>query len=152
LAVGFVSCLLLLTLIDLSTYLLPNVITYPLIVAGVAVNYFEIFASRESSLIGAVAGFSSFWLINALFKLVRGKEGMGGGDFKLFAAIGAWLGWQMLPLVMMLAACSGLAAALVLMCVRKEYINKIPFGPYLAAGAVLAMFYGPQISRLLIVG
>ena len=103
-------------------------------------------ADLRDAVIGAVAGYVFLWLVFQLFRLLTGKEGMGYGDFKLFAAIGAWLGWQMLPLVLLLAALVGAAVGIAMMVARRLGRGvPIPFGPYLAGAAWIALLFGPRI-------
>ena len=102
--------------------------------------------SPASAILGAAAGYLSLWSVYWAFKLATGKEGMGYGDFKLFAALGAWMGWQMLPLVLLLSAFTGAAVGIVLIVARGRDRNiPIPFGPYLAAAGWIALMWGPQI-------
>src|SRR5690606_32843045 len=119
-AAGFTWALLALALIDLDHQLLPDSITLPLLWAGLLVNVLPVdgaplFADVSSAVIGAAAGYLSLWLVFHLFKLLTGKEGMGYGDFKLLAALGAWLGWQMLPLVILLSAAVGAVVGSILL-------------------------------------
>jgi leader peptidase (prepilin peptidase)/N-methyltransferase len=138
-----------LALIDADTQLLPDDITLPLLWAGLLANLFETFAPLSAAVVGAVAGYLSLWSVYWLFKLATGKEGMGYGDFKLLAAIGAWLGWQALPLVILLSSLVGAVVGIALMTVaRRGRDHPIPFGPYLAAAGVIAMFWSPQILQL----
>jgi leader peptidase (prepilin peptidase)/N-methyltransferase len=136
-----------LTAIDLDTLLLPDDITLPLLWAGLLFNLGAVFAPLGSAVIGAVAGYLALWLVYWGFKLLTGKEGMGYGDFKLFAAVGAWLGWQMLPLVILLSSVVGAVVGIAMMLFGGHARDKpIPFGPYLAAAGVIAFFWGPQIT------
>jgi len=150
-ALGFTWTLLALTLIDLDHQLLPDSITLPLLWAGLLVALFSIdgeplFADLRSAVIGAAAGYVSLWSVYWLFKLATGKEGMGYGDFKLLAAIGAWLGWQMLPLVILLSAAVGaVLGSLTLLAAGRSRQTPIPFGPYLAAAGWIAMLWGERI-------
>jgi leader peptidase (prepilin peptidase)/N-methyltransferase len=153
-ALGFTWTLLALTLIDLDHKLLPDSMTLPLLWAGLLVNALPVggtplFApSLYSAVIGAAAGYLALWTVFHLFKLVTGKEGMGFGDFKLLAAIGAWCGWQMLPLVILMSSVIGAAVGMVLIVLSRLGRNvPIPFGPYLAAAGVVALFWGPQLTR-----
>lgn len=144
--------LIALAFIDLDTQLLPDIITLPLLWLGLALSLFSsadgsaLFADPRSAIIGGIAGYLSLWSIYQGFKLVTGKEGMGYGDFKLLAALGAWLGWQMLLLIVLLSAVVGLVAAMG-MKIFRGHDNQvpIPFGPYLAAAGFIAMLWGPQI-------
>jgi len=134
--------------IDLDTQLLPDAITLPLLWAGLIVNIGGTFVDLRSAVIGAVAGYLFLWSVYWLFKLATGKEGMGFGDFKLLAAIGAWTGWQVLPLVVLLSSFIGAVVGITLMVFAKRGRNvPIPFGPYLAAAGVVGLFWGPQVTR-----
>ncbi|HZN86905.1 MAG TPA: A24 family peptidase [Burkholderiales bacterium] len=147
-AMGFGWALLALTAIDLDTQLLPDDITLPLLWAGLLINMTGAFVPLRTALIGAVAGYLALWLVYWGFKLATGKEGMGYGDFKLLAAIGAWLGWQKLPLVILLSSVVGAAVGIGLMVLARHGRDKpIPFGPYLAAAGLIALFWGEDIVR-----
>ncbi|MGH8135550.1 MAG: prepilin peptidase [Steroidobacteraceae bacterium] len=141
--------------IDLDRQLLPDILTLPLLWIGLLASLWPTAgtASPSDSLIGAAAGYLVLWIVFQAFRFVTGKEGMGYGDFKLFAAIGAWLGWQMLPLVLMLSAVVGAAVGVFLIVARSHGRNvPISFGPYLAGAGFLAMLWGPLIvSRYLAV-
>lgn len=144
--------LIALAVIDLDTQLLPDIITLPLLWLGLALSLFSnpdgsaIFTDPRSAIIGGLVGYLSLWSIYQGFKLVTGKEGMGYGDFKLLAALGTWLGWQMLLLIVLLAAVVGLIAAMGMKIFRGHDSQiPIPFGPYLAAAGLIAMLWGPQI-------
>lgn len=142
-------CLIALTGIDFDTYLLPDSITLPLLWLGLIANYFNVFTSLENALWGAIAGYLALWTVFWLFKLVTGKEGMGYGDFKLLAALGAWLGWQMLPVIIILSSLVGAAVGISLIVFSKHESSKpIPFGPYLAAAGWLALIWGEQINAM----
>ncbi len=151
LAIVFTAYLIALTGIDVDRQLLPDVLTLPLLWIGLLASLWLAGGSAppvavRDALIGAAAGYLSLWSVFQLFRLVTGKEGMGYGDFKLFAAIGAWLGWQMLPLVLILAAVVGAAVGIALIALRRHGRGvPIPFGPYLAGAAWIAMLWGPQI-------
>ena len=153
LAIVFTAYLIALTGIDVDRQLLPDVLTLPLLWIGLLASLWHVAAfaaappvAMRDALIGAAAGYLSLWAVFQLFRLVTGKEGMGYGDFKLFAAIGAWLGWQMLPLVLILAAVVGAAVGIALIALRRHGRGvPIPFGPYLAGAAWIAMLWGPQI-------
>lgn len=139
--------LIALTFIDYDTQLLPDAITLPLLWAGLALNVTGIFVDLRSAVIGAMAGYLCLWSVYWLFKLVTGKEGMGYGDFKLLAALGAWLGWQMLPAIVLLSSLVGAIVGIALIIVARRGRNvPIPFGPYLAAAGVIALFWGPAIT------
>jgi leader peptidase (prepilin peptidase)/N-methyltransferase len=147
-AAAFGWALLSLALIDLDTLLLPDDITLPLLWAGLLVNFGGTLVPLGTAVIGAVAGYLALWLVYWAFKLATGKEGMGHGDFKLLAAIGAWLGWQKLPLVILLASVVGAAVGIALMVFARHAREKpIPFGPYLAAAGLIALFWGEHITR-----
>jgi leader peptidase (prepilin peptidase)/N-methyltransferase len=134
--------------IDLDTQLLPDDITLPLIWAGLLFNIWGTFTSLESAVIGAVAGYLALWSVYWAFKLATGKEGMGYGDFKLLAAIGAFLGWKMLPAVILLSSLVGAAVGIALIVLARHGRQvPIPFGPYLAAAGLIAMFFGEAINR-----
>ncbi|MEJ5211020.1 MAG: A24 family peptidase [Burkholderiales bacterium] len=151
-ALVLVWTLIALTFIDLDTQLLPDDLTLPLLWLGLGVNLSGLFTSLASSVIGAMAGYLSLWSIYWLFKLVTGKEGMGYGDFKLLAALGAWLGWQMLPAVVLLASLVGAAVGIALILfARHERHVPIPFGPYLAAGGLVALFWGESLTRFYLI-
>lgn len=147
-ALLFTWALIALTFIDFDTQLLPDSITQPLIWLGLLLNLNGFFTGLDSALIGTVAGYLTLWSVYWLFKLVTKKEGMGYGDFKLLAAIGAWLGWQMLPLVILLSSLVGavVGISLILFAGRGRQIP-IPFGPYLAGGGLIALLWGKQITQ-----
>jgi leader peptidase (prepilin peptidase)/N-methyltransferase len=148
-ALGFVWTLLALTLIDLDHKLLPDSLTIPLLWAGLLLNVAGVFAPLASSVIGAAAGYLALWSVYKLFKLVTGKEGMGYGDFKLLAAIGAWLGWQALPLVILVSAVVGSVVGIALIVLGgRSRETAIPFGPYLAAAGFIALLWGGDLVRL----
>ena len=147
-AAAFGWALLALAVIDLDTQLLPDDITLPLLWAGLLVNLGGVIAPLGTAVIGAVAGYLALWLVYWAFKLATGKEGMGHGDFKLLAAIGAWLGWQKLPLVILLSSVVGAAVGIALIVFARHGRGKpIPFGPYLAAAGLIALFWGDFITR-----
>ncbi len=148
-AILLLWALLALTVIDLDTHLLPDRITQPLLWAGLLVNLQGVFVPLEDALIGAVAGYLILWLVYHAFRLATGKEGMGYGDFKLLAALGAWLGWQMLPLTILAASLSGaLVGVAMILLAGHDRARPIPFGPWLAAGGALALFWGEDLLRL----
>ena len=148
-ALGFVWTLLALTLIDLDHKLLPDSLTLPLLWAGLLVNLFGTFAPLAESVIGAAAGYLALWSVYMLFKLVTGKEGMGYGDFKLLAAIGAWVGWQLLPVVILLSAVVGSVVGIGLIIFGgRSSQAAIPFGPYLAAAGFIALLWGDRLVQL----
>ncbi|MES2499336.1 MAG: A24 family peptidase [Pseudomonadota bacterium] len=143
----FIFALIALTFIDLDTFLLPDDIVLPLLWLGLLFNLNNGFADLESAVIGAMAGYMILWLIFWLFKLVTGKEGMGYGDFKLLAAIGAWFGWQILPAVILLSSLVGAVMGVGLILFKGKGRNSaIPFGPFLALGGIAALFFGQQLA------
>lgn len=145
-ALLLVWSLIALTVIDFDTQLLPDSITLPLMWLGLVLNYFGVLTDFTSAFWGAVAGYLSLWSVYWLFKLVTGKEGMGHGDFKLLAALGAWLGWQLLPAVILLSSLVGAVVGISLMVFRKHGREvPIPFGPYLAAAGLLCLWFGTEI-------
>jgi leader peptidase (prepilin peptidase)/N-methyltransferase len=147
-AIVLVWCLIALTFIDFDTQLLPDSITLPLLWAGLLINLSGTFTDLPSSVLGAVIGYLSLWSVYWGFKLTTGKEGMGYGDFKLLAALGAWLGWQMLPLVILLSSLVGAVVGIALIVLAKQGRNvPIPFGPYLAAAGLLALFWGKELTQ-----
>jgi leader peptidase (prepilin peptidase)/N-methyltransferase len=145
--------LIALTFIDLDQQLLPDSLTLPLLWSGLLLSLFAANSGAatvpidvRSSLIGAIAGYVSLWSVYHLFRLATGKEGMGYGDFKLFAALGAWLGWQMLLPVILLASAVGAVVGILLIAVRKhERAAPMPFGPFLAGAGWLMLMFGPPI-------
>ena len=146
-ALIFVWALIALTFIDLDTQLLPDSITLPLVWAGLAVNLLGGFTDLESAVIGAIAGYLVLWTVFWAFKLATGKEGMGYGDFKLLAAIGAFLGWQVLPVVILLSSLVGAVVGIAMIALRSHGREvPIPFGPYLAAAGLIALFFGQAVN------
>jgi len=147
-ALLFIWALLVLTFIDFDTQLLPDDITFPLLWAGLLINLSRTFTDLYSAIIGAVLGYLTLWGVYWLFKLATGKEGMGYGDFKLLAAIGAWLGWQMLPLVILTSSLVGAVTGITLIVAARHGRNvPIPFGPYLAGGGFIALFWGQALTQ-----
>ena len=151
---GLAACVLLwsllaLTMIDFDTQLLPDDITLPLLWLGLIVNLWEVFTSLPSAVIGAVAGYLSLWSIYWLFKLIRGKEGMGYGDFKLLGALGAWLGWQLLPVIVLLSSVVGAVIGIALIVFKgRDHNVPLAFGPYLAIAGAIALFFGSPLVKL----
>lgn len=144
----FTWSLITLTMIDLDTYLLPDDITLPLLWLGLIANSFGAFTDLPSALWGAIAGYLSLWSVYQFFKLVTGKEGMGFGDFKLLAALGAWMGWQMLPQIILLSSLVGAVIGIGMMILRGRDKNiPIPFGPYLAIAGWIAFVWGDAINQ-----
>lgn len=139
--------LLILTAIDLDTQLLPDAITQPFLWLGLTLSLFGVFTDSHSSIIGALAGYLSLWSVYIVFKLVTGKEGMGHGDFKLLALLGAWLGWQTLPLIIILSAVVGAVVGVTLVALKHHQSgHPIPFGPYLAGAGWIALLWGQDIT------
>lgn len=136
--------LVVITLIDLDTFLIPDQLSLSLLWLGLFLSLFEVFITPQQAIIGGLVGYLSLWLLFHIFKLITGKEGMGYGDFKLLAAAGAWLGYEMLIMVLMLASVSGLIIALVQRLMNKGE-TRIPFGPYLSIGFFLSLLYGDQL-------
>jgi len=146
---AFTIALIALTFIDFDTQLLPDDITLPLLWLGLLFNLDTGFTDIHSAVVGAVGGYLILWSVYWLFKLVTGKEGMGYGDFKLLAAIGAWFGWQLLPAVILLSSLAGSIIGIGLIILAKRGRNvPMPFGPYLALGGIAALFFGTQLSAL----
>jgi leader peptidase (prepilin peptidase)/N-methyltransferase len=155
-AVVMTVTLIPIAMIDAETQLIPDAIVFPLIWLGLAMSLFHpmpgaetLFIAPKDAIVGAMAGYLSLWTVFHLFKLITGKEGMGYGDFKLLAALGAWLGWQQLPLIILMSAAVGAVVGIALMVFRKhERSVPIPFGPYLAAAGWITMLWGEQIRNL----
>jgi len=146
-ALIFVFALIALTFIDFDTQLLPDDITLPLLWLGLLLNLNNGFTDITSAVVGAMAGYLVLWAVYWLFKLVTGKEGMGYGDFKLLAAIGAWFGWQLLPAVILLSSVLGSVIGIALILFKgKTRQTAIPFGPFLALGGIAALFYGQALA------
>ena len=142
-----ISFLIVLTGIDLDTCLLPDSLTLPLLWLGLLVNLGGVFCSLESAVIGAIAGYLTLWSIYWLFKLTTGKEGMGYGDFKLLAALGAWFGWEALPLIIILSSFVGAFIGISLILIRRQDRDTpVPFGPYLAGAGLLTLFYSDWLT------
>ena len=147
LATLFTWVLIALTGIDFNHRLLPDNLTLPLLWIGLVVNVNEVFTDLPSAVIGAAAGYLSLWSIFWLFKLITGKDGMGYGDFKLLAALGAWLGWQQLPLILLLSSLVGAIIGILLIIVQgRDRQEAIPFGPYLAIAGWISLCWGEQIT------
>jgi len=147
-ALFFVWAMIALAFIDLDTFYLPDDITLPLIWTGLLVNLGGLFVDLPSAVIGAAAGYLALWSVFWAYKLATGKEGMGYGDFKLLAGIGAWLGWKMLPLVILLSSFVGAIVGISLIVFARHGRNvPIPFGPYLVLGGLAAMFWGDALIQ-----
>lgn len=146
-ALALLWALIALSAIDLDTQLLPDSITLPLLWLGLVFNLWSTYTDLPTAVIGAMAGYLALWSVFWLFKLATGKEGMGYGDFKLLAALGAWLGWQMLPAIVLLSSVVGAVVGIILIVAARHGRNvPIPFGPYLAAAGIIALFWGKQIT------
>jgi leader peptidase (prepilin peptidase)/N-methyltransferase len=144
----FLWTLIALTFIDFDTQFLPDNLTLPLLWAGLLANLFDLFVPLRDAVIGAIAGYLALWIVYWLFRLIRGKEGMGYGDFKLLAALGAWLGWQMLPLIVLLSSVVGAFIGISLIVFKgRDHDVPLAFGPYLAIAGGIALFYGPTIVK-----
>ena len=140
--------LIVLSLIDFDHQLLPDSITLPLLWLGLLISLSEVFADIQSSVIGAIAGYLSLWTVYQVFKLCTGKEGMGFGDFKLLAMLGAWLGWQMLPVIVLLSSLVGaVVGILMILFFNRDRTIPIPFGPYLAGAGWLTLLWGEDIMQ-----
>lgn len=146
-ALGLTWALIAATGIDFDHQLLPDQITLPLLWVGLLINLlWGLFASLEDAVIGAVAGYLLLWTVFHLFRLATGKEGMGYGDFKLLAALGAWLGWQLLPVIILLASLVGAVIGILMMIItRRGKDIPIAFGPYLAAAGFIALLFGDRL-------
>jgi leader peptidase (prepilin peptidase)/N-methyltransferase len=148
-ALGFTWALIPLFLIDFDHQILPDSITLPLLWAGLLLSLFNLFVDSQSSIIGAAAGYLSLWAIFHIFKLLTGKEGMGYGDFKLLGAIGAWVGWQSLPVVILFSSVVGAAIGITLILFKgRDHSQPMPFGPFLAAAGWMTLLWGNDIIRL----
>lgn len=148
-ALIFTWSLVALSVIDLQHMLLPDSITLPVMWLGIALGISDVYVDLNTSVIGAMAGYLALWSVFHLFRLITGKEGMGYGDFKLLALIGAWLGWQMLPLVILLSSLVGAVIGIGLILLRGQGRNiPIPFGPYLAIAGWIALIWGTELNRL----
>jgi len=148
----FTLALIALTFIDFDTQYLPDDITLPLLWLGLLFNLNGGFTDLNSAVIGAILGYLILWSVYWLFKIVTGKEGMGFGDFKLLAAIGAWFGWQILPAVILLSSVVGAVIGIALIIFRGKGRNTaIPFGPFLALGGIAALFFGQQLASFYLV-
>ena len=147
---GFAATLVALAFIDLDTQFLPDDLTLPLMWSGIvasAMGWTSV--PLAASVGGAVAGYLSLWFVFHAYRLIRGKEGMGAGDFKLLAALGAWMGWQLIPSIILLSSAVGALVGIGLIVLRSHDKDvPIPFGPYLAGGGIVALFFGEQLTRL----
>ena len=144
----FAYFLIALALIDFDTQLLPDQLTLPLMWGGLLLNTQAVFCSLQSAVIGAACGYLSLWLIYWVFKLTTGKEGMGYGDFKLLAALGAWFGWALLPMTILLSSLAGAIIGIALIAITKRGRDvPIPFGPYLAIAGLIILPFGPLLTE-----
>ena len=145
-AIVLTGYLIALTGIDADHQLLPDNLTLPLLWMGLVLSLFQVFTDPATSILGAAAGYLSLWLVYHLFRLLTGKEGMGFGDFKLLAALGAWMGWQMLPLIILFSSLVGAVVGIILMVLRKHQSGQpMPFGPFIAAAGWIALVWGGKI-------
>ena len=148
-AFALTAALIALTFIDMREQILPDTITLPFLWLGLLVNRAGLYASLDSAVMGAAGAYVFLWLVFHVFRLITGKEGMGRGDFKLFALGGAWLGWQMLPLVLLFASLTGaLYGGALIASGRQTRATPMPFGPFLCAAIWLALFYGWPLTTL----
>jgi len=146
-AMLFCAVLVALTGIDLDTQLLPDQLTLPLLWIGLLLNIFGLFARLPDAVIGAAAGYLTLWSVYWLFKLITGREGMGYGDFKLLGALGAWFGWQALPMLLLVSSVVGAVVGIAILVVQKKGRNTaIAFGPYLAIAGLITLFIGGQLQ------
>ncbi|HIO93067.1 MAG TPA: prepilin peptidase, partial [Leucothrix mucor] len=140
--------LITLSIIDAKTMLLPDNLTLPLMWLGIAVNYQHLFVDLHSSVLGAIIGYLSLWTLFQIFKLVTGKEGMGYGDFKILAALGAWGGWQILPFTVFAASLFGAIFGIAWMIIKRDRnANMIPFGPWLASAGLIAFLWRDEVIK-----
>lgn len=138
-----------LSFIDIDHQLLPDDITLPFLWLGLGLSLFAVFTDMSSAIIGAMSGYLSLWLLYHVFKLITGKEGMGYGDFKLFALFGAWFGWQQLPMIILLSSLVGAVVGLAMILILgRDRQLPIPFGPYLAGAGWIAMIWGSDITHV----
>ena len=134
--------------IDIAHKLLPDSLTLPMLWLGILLGFFHVFVDLESSVIGAMAGYLSLWSVYIVFKLITGKEGMGHGDFKLLAMLGAWMGWKMLFVIILTSSLVGATVGITMIMLKKtSRQTQIPFGPYLAAAGWIALLWGEQLNR-----
>ena len=148
-ALAFTWMMIPLCVIDYDTQLLPDCLTLPLLWAGLALSLAGVFVDSQTSIIGALSGYLCLWAVYHLFKLATGKEGMGYGDFKLLAAIGAWVGWQALPVVILFSSVVGATTGIFLILVKgRQRGQPIPFGPFLASAGWITLLWGQSILDL----
>jgi leader peptidase (prepilin peptidase) / N-methyltransferase len=149
-AFAFAVTLLTMSAIDIDTHLLPDTLTLPLLWAGFIVNLDMTFVTLRDGMLGAIAGYLALWCVHWAFRLIRGIDGMGYGDFKLLAALGAWLGWAALPQIVLIAAVTGAVVGLFATWRgRMRFEEPLPFGPFLAAGGVITLFAGTPLYFVL---
>jgi leader peptidase (prepilin peptidase)/N-methyltransferase len=152
-ALALTWALVALAFIDLDEQILPDVITLPTLWLGLTLNLGGLFTTLEASVIGAVVGYGFLWTVYHLFRVATGKEGMGYGDFKLLGMLGAWLGWQSLPVIVLLSSLTGALVGVGLIVLRGQDRNvPIPFGPYLAVGGWVALAWGHDLTRVYFAG
>lgn len=145
----FTWCLIAQSFIDIDHQLLPDSINLPLLWLGLLLSVFSLFSTAEDSIIGAIAGYLSLWSVYHLFRILTGKHGMGYGDFKLMAVLGAWLGWQYLPLIILMSSLVGASLGSLLVLFNKHSFSQpIPFGPYIAAAGWLSLVWGNQLNQI----
>jgi leader peptidase (prepilin peptidase)/N-methyltransferase len=148
-ALGFTWTIIPLCMIDYDHQLLPDSITLPLLWTGLTLSLWDIFVDTHASITGAIAGYLSLWLVFHLFRLTTGKEGMGYGDFKLLAAIGAWTGWMALPVVILFSSLVGAVTGIALILLKgRDRSQPMPFGPFLAAAGWITLLWGQDIIHL----
>ena len=141
--------LIVLSWIDIEHQLLPDAITVPFLWLGLSANLYGLYTDLESSVLGAMAGYLLLWGVYQIFKIVTGKEGMGYGDFKLLAMLGAWMGWQSLPVIIILSSLVGASIGIGLTVFKsRDKDQPIPFGPYLACAGWIALLWGDAITDL----
>jgi leader peptidase (prepilin peptidase)/N-methyltransferase len=147
---GLVATLVALAFIDLDTQYLPDALTLPLMWAGVAASALGwTGVPLVASVAGAMTGYLSLWFVYHAYRLIRGREGMGHGDFKLLAALGAWMGWQLIPSIILLSSAVGATVGILMIALRRHDLEvPIPFGPYLAGGGVAALYFGAPLTHL----
>jgi leader peptidase (prepilin peptidase)/N-methyltransferase len=147
-ALIFTWCLIAASGIDIGHKLLPDNITLPLLWLGILLGLFDVFVDLETSVIGAIGGYLSLWSIFIVYKLITGKEGMGHGDFKLLAMLGAWTGWKMLFVIVLTSSLVGTVIGITMILLKKtDRETQIPFGPYLAGAGWLTLLWGPQLLQ-----
>jgi len=147
-ALIFTWALIAMSGIDIAHKLLPDSLTLPMLWLGILLGFFHVFVDLESSVIGAMAGYLSLWSVYIVFKLITGKEGMGHGDFKLLAMLGAWMGWKMLFVIILTSSLVGATVGITMILLKKtSRQTQIPFGPYLAAAGWIALLWGEDLNR-----